>query len=268
MSGEKETRTEWLLQLLERDKVWWADWIANFRKNYHRINRGSTLSTLSMLSIYVGLKKYFIEGDLAGLKQNFYVASKLTMASERETASGIDAFAAYQPFLYGLLSDSPEIFYWLANADLKNKDYVKGSHFRFHQFQLLLRKDDDALKNTIAVSARKGGKQDRLEASSGTDFFSLVLLSDKGALESYIENAAKIKSPDEYIGQFLAGYAVILAKLCWYRSIEVDIKNQLVPMPLLPINPLGAYDFEYDFLEPNWVPPKPGFVEKIKRWLR
>lgn len=62
----------------------------------------------------------------------------------------------------------------------------------------------------------------------------------------------------------MAGYAVILAKLCWYRDIEVEIKTPLVPMPLMPIQPLEAYDVEYDFLRTGWAPPPlPGLLEDI-----
>ena len=268
MSDKIQTREDWLLQILVRDKKWWSDWVSDHQKNYYRINRSASLSTLTSLSILRGLQSYFINDSLTGLKQNFYVASKLLMASQREPDSGLDAFAAYQPFLYGLLSDSPEIYEWLAHAELKNKDYIKGSHFRFHQFQLILREDDAALRETIALIAKKGGNRDRAEAVAGADFFSLLLKRDKEALQACIENAAKIKSVDEYIGQFLAGYAFVLAKLCWFRGINVEIKNPLVPMPLLPINPLTVYDVEYDFLRPGWIPPQPGLLEKAKRWFR
>lgn len=220
------------------------------------------------LSEYRGLKSFFIDTDLRGLKQNFYVASQLLIASQKEAEPGGDVFATYAPFLYGLLSDSPEIYDWLAQAELKDKDYVKGPHFLFHQFQLVLRRDDDALRETIDIVGKKGSNRDKALVKAGQDFFSLLLKQDKEGLQTLIENHAKIKPAQELEGQFLAGFAVIHAKLCWYRGIEVQIQNPLVPMPLMPIQPLEAYDVEYDFLRPGWTPPPPpGLFTKVKRWL-
>jgi hypothetical protein len=264
MSRNNQAREEWLLHILERDKDWWNEQISSYRNMYHQINRGSSLSTLAELSIQKGLKSFFVEKEISDMKQHFYVACKLKQKSQCE---GWDTFAAYHPFLYGLLSDSPEIYDWLAHAEIKNNDYVKGWSFRLHQFQLVLRKDDAALRETIALVAKKGGNRDKDQAAAGTDSFSLLLKCDKEALQTFIENTAKIKSASEFLGQFLAGYAVILAKLCWFRGIEVEIKNSLVPMPLMPIKPLDAYDVEYDFLHPGWIPSQPSLMEKMMRWF-
>ena len=264
MNSPKKTREEWLVGAVENYEKFERERAQKYLKEYFKINRGSVLANIAKLPELKGLKSLFLDNDLSGLKQNFYVASKLMQASNRE---GMDAFAAHQPFLYGLLSDSPEIIEWLKNAELKDKDYVKGNHFIFHQFQLILRCDDDALRETIALVAQKGGKQHRTDAAAGTDFFSLVLSGDKAALQTHIENATKMKSHDEYLDQFLKGYAVILAKLCWIRGIEVGIKNPLIPMPLLPVKPLKTYDVEYDFLRPNWIPPQPGVLHKLKQWF-
>lgn len=268
MSEKKEAREEWLTRVVAMRVESERRDIDLFFKKYHSINRGAVLYTLSWVFSDRGLKSYFIDNDWRGLKQNFYVSSKLLMASLLEEDSGLDPFAAYQPFLYGLLSDSPEVYNWLACAELKNKDYVKGVHFAFHQFQLVLQGDDEALRETIAVVSKKGGNREKALAKAGKDFFSLLLKKDKEGLQTLIENAAKIKSADELIGQFLAGYAVIFAKLCWYRGIDVQIQNPLVPMPLMPIQPLDAYDVEYDFLRPGWTPPPPpGLFSKVKRWF-
>jgi hypothetical protein len=213
-----------------------------------------------------GLKCFFVDDDLVGLKQNFYVYCKLLMAAEQEAEPCGDAFAGYEAFLYGLLSDSPEIYDWLTHAELKEIEDVKTPHFYWHQFQLVLRRDDDALSETIALVAKKGRKHDKALAQAGQDFFSLLLKQDKEGLQALIENQAKIKSVNELEGQFLAGFAVVHAKLCWYRGIEVQIQNPLVPMALMPIEPLDAYDVEYDFLRPGWSPPPPpGLLSKFKR---
>lgn len=269
MSKNEETREESLIRVA---KMYEQDAVARenrYLNEYYSVKRGFVLGDIASLPEVRGLKCYFIDDNSHGLKQNFYVSCKLLMASQKEAEPGGNVFAAYQPFLYGLLSDSPEIYDWLAHAELKDKDYVKGPQFMFHQFQLVLLRDDEALRETISIVARKGGNRVKKLAAAGQDFFSLLLKQDKEALQAFIEDAAKAKYADEWVGQFLAGFAVIFAKLCWYRGIEVKIQNPLVPMSLIPIQPLHSYDVEYDFLRPGWTPPTPpGVVTKIKRWFR
>ena len=266
MNEIKETREAWLMRVVALFEELTQKWTLEYVRDYHRIKRGAALRHMTSLSEDRGLKSFFIDDDLNGLKQDFYVFCKLLMASEKEAEPGGDVFSTYAPYLYGLLTDSPEIYNWLTHADLKNKDYVKGPHFLFHQFQLVLRRDDEALRETIALVAKKGGNRNKAHAQAGQDFFSLLLKQDKEGLQALIEDQAKIKSAQELEGQFLAGFAVVHAKLCWYRGIEVEIQNPLVPMPLMPIQPLDTYDVEYDFLRPGWTPPPPpGLFAKVKR---
>lgn len=268
MKKTKETREEWLIRVVALLEELTKEGVIEYVRDYHKIRRGAALRHMASLSEDRGLTRYFIDNDLSGLKQNFYVFCKLLMAAQMESEPGGDAFATYTPFLNGLLSDSPEIYDWLANAELLEKNQLKTPHFTFHQFQLVLRRDDEALRETIALVAQKGSKRDKALAQSGQDFFSLLLRQDKEGLQALIEDHAKIKSVRELEGKFLAGFAVIHAKLCWYRGIEVQIENPLVPMALMPIKPLAAYDVEYDFLRPGWVPPQPGLLEKVKRWFK
>jgi hypothetical protein len=266
MSQNNLMRDDLLIHILERDRSRWESWASDHVNKYHYIKRASSLRTLVNWSYKKGIKSFFIDKNLCGLKQNFFVAGMLLIASEKEAEPGGDVFATYASFLYGLLSDSPEIYDWLAQAELKTREEVKTPHFLFHQFQLVLRRDDDALRETIAVVAKKGRKHDKALSQAGQDFFSLLLKQDKEGLQAMIENQSKIKSAQELEGQFLAGFAVVHAKLCWYRGIEVQIQNPLVPMELMPIQPLDAYDVEYDFLRPGWTPPPPpGLFAKVKR---
>jgi hypothetical protein len=266
MSQSNETREESLNRVVATLAILTEERRLRYQTQYHKINRGSVLRNIAPLSEDRGLKCFFIDDDLGGLKQDFYVVCKLYMASQKEGEPGGDVFVTYEPFLFGLLSDSPEIYDWLTHAELKNKGEVKTPHFLFHQFQLVLRRDDDALRETIAVVAKKGGNQNKALSQAGQDFFSLLLKQDKEGLQALIEDQAKIKSVNELEGQFLAGFAVVHAKLCWYRGIEVHIQNPLVPMQLMPIEPLDSYDVEYDFLRPGWTPPPPpGLFAKVKR---
>ena len=115
------------------------------------VNRPGVLVEISERSKLTGLSDFFIRKDVFALKRNFYVVGKLLQKSHSE---GWDAFANYAPLLYGLLSDSPEIYSWLARTELKNKDDLRSPHFLFHQFQLVLQSDDSALRETIAKVAK------------------------------------------------------------------------------------------------------------------
>lgn len=268
MSEINDSREAWLMRVVAMYEELTQKLVVEYVKDYHKIRRGAALRHMTSLPENRGLKCFFIDNDLRGLKQSFYVYCKLLMAAEQEAEPCGDAFAGYESFLYGLLSDSPEIFDWLTHAELKEKDDVKTPHFHWHQFQLVLRRDDEALRQTIAIVTKKGCKHDKALAQAGQDFFSLLLKQDKEGLQALIENQAKIKSVNELEGQFLAGFAVVHAKLCWYRGIEVQIQNPLVPMALMPIESLDAYDVEYDFLRPGWEPPPPpGLLNKIKRFF-
>lgn len=242
------------------------DWLKN---RYYKIDRGSIYLSMAGLSKARGLKAYFIEHDIAAMKQHFYVSSRLLMASHA-TGVGIEyggRIANYETFLFGLLSDSPEILSWLSSENLPLKDDPKSYHFYLHMIQLLLQGDEAALRQRIEIGSKKAGKPYREQYSSGTDFFSLVLKRDQQALEHHIENETKMKSSSVY-RDFLAPHAVISAKLCWIKGIEVHIQHPLVPMPLLPVAPLEKYDPEYEFLQPGWKPPAQGIWGKLKGWLK
>lgn len=266
MSRTKEAREERLVSVVDVWEELTQRLVHEYVRDYHALKRGSALRDMTPLSEDRGLKCYFIDNDLRRMKENFYVYCKLLIAAQQEAESGGDSFAGYEPFLYGLLSDSPEIYDWLAKAELKHKNQVKTPHFTFHQFQLVMRRDDEGLRKTIAVMARQGSNRNRVLAQAGQDFFSLLLNQDVDGLQALIEDLAKIKSVNELESQFLAGFAVIHAKLCWYRGLEVKVRNSLVPMPLMPIKPLETYEIEYDFLRADWTPPPPpGIFAKAKR---
>ncbi|MDI6529492.1 hypothetical protein QMA71_28495, partial [Pseudomonas otitidis] len=156
MSEIDDSREAWLMRVVAMYEELTQKLVVEYVKDYHKIRRGAALRHMTSLPENRGLKCFFIDNDLRGLKQSFYVYCKLLMAAEQEAEPCGDAFAGYEPFLYGLLSDSPEIFDWLTHAELKEKDDVKTPHFRWHQFQLVLRRDDEALRQTIAIVAKKG----------------------------------------------------------------------------------------------------------------
>lgn len=257
MTRTNESREETLTQVIGLREKYMEQQLQIDIKNHHKLRLGLTLAQAATLPKYRGIQSFFVDNQLNGLKQNFYVASKLLMASQLNADTAWDVFADYAPFLYGLLSDSPEVFDWLTRAELNRSNDVRAPHFSFYQWQLALRADDLSLKKTIESVAEKGSRRNSPLAKSGQDFFSLLLKEDQTGLQKIIENFAKISSANELEGRFLAGFAIIHAKICWRRDIKVKVSNPLVPMDLLPIQPLENYVAEYDYLSPGWTPPKP-----------
>lgn len=268
MSLDKRTREKKLIDLLEICNSEYPSQLDLYINCYYKVDRGAILRGIAHLHEYRGLKAYFIDNDLKAMRQQFYMTTILLKASREESFnSGFrDNSFPDDAFVYALLSDSQYCINLIANAELAYKNDVRSGHFYARMLQLLLLDEHASIREMIALGAKKCGKPFREKFASGTDFFSLFLSGDKSALEAYIKDSSKIKSA--HINRdFFANWAVIHTKLCWIKGVKVEIDHPLVPMPLMPVAPLDHYEIEYDFLLPDWTPPKPGLMEKIKRWV-
>jgi len=135
--------------------------------------------------------------------------------------------------------------------------------------QLAILGNDTALQEKIKELADHGRKEDRAMAAAGTDFFSLLIKQDKLALEKHILNiSVKAKTDDPKISDCMCYLGTLQTKLCWFRGIPVEIDSPLVPMELMPIQPLKHYDDVYDFLAPGWVPLRQGLLQKASRLFK
>jgi hypothetical protein len=228
--------------------------------------------------ISLGMYGYFVEENIHTFKQNFYIASKLGAASAKE--DGGETLSMDDSFLYPLLSDSAEIINTYSRLEpeeyLKNRDNPRAPQFFVHMIQLVLRDEHEALRVKIEKGARGSGKLYREEFKAGQDFYSLLLKRDWQALEARILKEAQFwetiikkgkMTGNPWTEDFLATNAVMYAKLCWMKGIEVQVDSPLVPKDLLPVAPLPYYDDPYDFLKPGWVPPPRGLLSKISRWF-
>ena len=234
------------------------------------ISVGGCYRTLSGDHKALGVHGYFIDGNVQSLKQHFYIACKLSAASVG--LEGGEGFVTYSPYLYGLLSDSPEIIDWLAHVEtpelIRARNNPLWHGFHLHMLQLALRDEHEALQAKIEKAARSAKKPLRDDFATGKDFYSLLLKRDKEGLERHIQHWAKKQTGDPLVDDFLAEGSTLRAKLCWLKGIPVQIDSPLVPMELMPIQPLAHYDDVYDFLQPGWVPPSQGIVGRVSRWLK
>ena len=245
--------------------------IEKIRYRIKPIDLGRCYSLLSGYHRRLGMYDYLVEGKIRSLKQHFYVASKLCLASIREDEyqqfeTGGDIFDA-------LLSDSPEVINAMAHLEtptlIRERDNPLWSRFHVHMLQLAIRGEDAALREKIEKIAKHGKKPERQASASGQDFYSLLLQRDQAGLENLIQNkSARIKSADPLIEDWMSYLGTLQTKLCWLKGIPVQIDSPLIPMELMPIQPLAHYDGVYDFLQPGWVPPSQGIVGRVSRWLK
>lgn len=227
--------------------------IEKIRYRIKPIDVRACYGSLSRDHLKIGIYDYFVEGKAHSFKQHLYISSKLKLA-----AIAIDSYQQFNAMelYYALFSDHPELVATMASMEtqelISSRNNSLYPSFILHLWQLAILGDYEALQIKIQKLAQHGRKKDR----KNIDFFTLLIKGDKAALEQLIHEEASIRSADPLIENFMAFFACMESKICWLRGIEVQINHPLVPMELMPIKPLEHYDDSYDFLLPDWQPPK------------
>jgi len=213
-----------------------------------------------------GMHGYYIEGDSSKLKQCFHVATKVRL-------SGPDVdFGTGRCLLHALLSDNEEVIQAaaMASSDKLRKAGANPLYSAFHvrMIQQAIAGEDDGLRVNIAKLAKNGEKAYRQAAAAGTDFYSLLLAQDRDGLKQLVQEHAKVKSADVLFENSMSYLGTLQTKLCWRRGIELEIDSPLVPMELMPVRSLDSYDDVYEFVNPEWVPPRQGILGRLERLFR
>lgn len=212
---------------------------------------------------------YLVEGNLQSFKQHLHVASKLEIAAISLKDCRLFTTVGSEIF-YALLSDSPTVID--TSAKLAPPYFVEdcgnplNAEFIVHMYQLAIQGDYEALQAKVERLAKNGRKKDRELPAQGRDFFSLLMRGDKQGLEDLIAQHAKVKSQDVLTEDFMCFEGTIEAKICWLKGIQVQIDSPMLPMDLMPIKSLAHYNDVYDFLAPNYVPPKVSLLERLRYW--
>lgn len=213
---------------------------------------------------------YFVEDNLQSFKQHLHVASKLEIAAI--ALYDYQRFTVGREILYALLSDSSSVIDAIAKLEppyfLEGRSNPLHSEFRVHMYQLAIQGEYETLQAKVERLAKNGRKKERELPALGKDFFSLLMRCDKQGLEDLIGQHARIKAQDPLFEDFMCFQGTIEAKLCWFKGIEVQIDSPLLPMALMPIKPLAHYDDVYDFLAPDYVPPKVALLERLRYWYQ
>lgn len=244
--------------------------IGKIRSRAKGINLAGCYGSLAHDHVTLGIYDYFIEGNLQGYKQHLYVASKLDLAAI--ALDSYQRFSVGSEIFYALFTDNTELIDTMARLEPKYfmsaRDNPLNPQFKVHMWQLSILGEHETLQTKIEKLAKNGLKADRKLAAAGKDFFSLLTRGDKQGLEDLIHQHALIKSADPLTEDFMSFLGCLEAKLCWLKGIPVQIDSPLVPMALMPVQPLEHYDDVYDFLQPGWVPPPQGILDKVSSWLK
>ncbi|WP_133649779.1 Imm49 family immunity protein [Paraburkholderia flava] len=241
------------------------------RNRIKPINLKRCYDGLARDHVVVGLYNYFIDENLSLLKNNLYTSCTVELAS---LAISEDRFELQTPdfLLYSMLSDSEEMVQKFSTASSQGfvsaREDPLNSQFYVHMLQLAMMGDDVSLSGKIRRMAKNGRKPLRTLCEKGDDFFSKLIRSDKNGLEKSIYSDATRKLEHVYTEDYFSFTAVLEAKLCWRRGIPVEIDHPLVPMELMPVQPLDHYNDVYDFLKPDWVPPSQGLIGRVSRWFK
>lgn len=240
----------------------------SFRRN--EIALGAVVQSLATLDLAEGLRSYYIQSDVRGFKQSFYQASQLMVSTVGQTDGSL--FDTVFPFTCALLSDNERVIQSMANVATISLEKTAGNPLRVqyvtHMLQLAILEDDDQLRTHIEEMASHGRVADRRAAVKGKDFYSLLLKRDEEGLRQLIQKHSRLNGDRALFEDFMSLKAIYEAKLCWRRGMKIQIDSPLVPMELIPVEPLRHYEDVYKFLEPDWTPPRQGLLGKVGRLFK
>jgi hypothetical protein len=227
-------------------------------------------SSLGDDHVSIAVSSYFIEGDVKSFKQNLHVATLLKISAVH--AQDYQRFMVGTEVFYALLSDNPVLIDTVSRMKPAYFTETRGNplHYAFlvHMYQLAILGEYELLQSKVERLAKNGRKKDRKLPAQGKDFFSLLMQADKQGLEDLIAQRALVKGNDALTEDFMCFEGTIEAKICWLKGIKVQVDSDLLPMALMPHEPLNNYDDVYDFLAPGYVPPKVSWLERVRYRLR
>ncbi|WP_241022758.1 Imm49 family immunity protein [Burkholderia sp. Se-20373] len=270
MSGdEKRDDLERIISFYEKSMPDRIEGLSSGRRR--KFQRGAVLSSVSRYHKAIGVRSYFIDNDASGFKQNYFLSTKLALASAGEP--GGRSFETGSIIQEALLSDNEvvvrDILAIKEQKFARYKENPLSEDFHLYMIHLAIRGEDEQIEKMIVKIAKNGKNPLRAECAGGRDFYSLLLKGSRAELETLIQSRdASIKSADPIDEDFISYLGALETKLCWRRGIQVEIDHPLVPMELMPVKPLDHYDDVYDFLKPGWVPPTQGLIGRVSRWFK
>jgi hypothetical protein len=210
------------------------------------------------------LYSWYVEHNLAAAKQWFYVAAKLIAISSTKPV-GNENFWAVHPFMFPLLSDSPEMIALYSTIEtpnlLENRLKLKANEFDIYLVQTALQGDYNKLAELVDTYKAKNYKTQTKYKISMMLFMEGLMSGNISKMETAIAKHKNWVLANPITEDFLSDYGVTLCKLAWIKGFEVQVDSLLIPMEFMPVTPLAHYEDIYEFMKPNWIaplqPPKP-----------
>ncbi|GAA4928916.1 Imm49 family immunity protein [Mucilaginibacter defluvii] len=211
---------------------------------------------LEYSNVIYAMYEIYVRKNFAISKQLFYRAALIPQfMSEKFDRRVLDS-GMYQ-ISYALLSDNRDII--KSYSILKNKiNHETGIGYQVpNAVQNILLEDRDKLDWNIHCIGRLIKHPKLMHLEGYLDAFVGFKNHDQALIEQGLKKLiAKPKKLDDHplIPRFFSRDAAGLNKLAWMRGMEIDLKSSLVPVELMPVQPLEKYE-GYDFLDELWDKP-------------
>ena len=241
-------------------------------------NRVTNLASLADINQKKGFKAYYFECNVNATKQYFYLAAKLR-AETCKYSTGWD-MASINPFIYALLSDSREMIDIYSHLDTKNNSIFhpdqrpplkesyhlpKDARFPVLVFQHVLQKDWATVNKMFEIYQEKRKKKVSIDIDNFTFYFALrdgntgkmKELINK-YLQPRVHKGMNKNLVSEHEGRLWSHIPTRFSKLAALHGYELNIKSDLIPEYLIPVEPLEHYDDYYSFFSPDfdWILPR------------
>lgn len=231
--------------------------IENELKHVESLNKGNT-DEKSYVSYKwydheaFALKAFFVENDIIQAKRQFYLCGRIDeylieQYNCRLLEYGISHIA------YTLLSDNHDLIKRYACLAPKGYDKITKKGSIIYAMQLAIR--DELHQDYIDVLDKLSQKKGQTAIQPDVQFFKSLIDRDKSGCEAAINELLTPRQHKqrnkniELVNEFISHPAIGYSKLAWFKGVNVEIDNPLVPKLLLPINPNEQYSSEYEFLK-------------------
>lgn len=281
----REKQSQRVCSLAANLKDWSAGLVDDADKIRHKrkLNVSWIARRMSHSMAEFALHAFFVDRDPNESRQYFYTAALLRLygISQNTSPAFNSSLTTIPPFLYPLLSNDNHVIIIYSNVE--NQYFSKTikeptrESLEISMIQASMGNRDDELSEYINITRHqrtriaKGPRKSNfciIRGSPMEDFFEALLWRDKEKLQTLVQRYYINNSKDAIFEDLLSVDGCIRTKLCWRRGIEIRPISPLIPLDLMPIEPLEHYRYEYDFLEPGWTPPRQGWLGDFERFIK
>ncbi|MCQ6958809.1 Imm49 family immunity protein [Mucilaginibacter aquariorum] len=205
---------------------------------------------LEYTNVRRALYQMYIEHDYIKTKASFYKAARVAQYMSDTYDSRVMDNGMFQ-ISYAMFSDNEVLIDRYSRLKNKINNDTSMPYQYSNCIQNILAEDWDKLDWNIHCLTRFV-KMKQFESFAGVvnilnGFKAKDEVLIKKGLEDFIATAKK-RNKDGIISKFFSIDTAGFCKLAWIKGYEIDLKSQLVPAELMPIEPLDYYP-EYDFLK-------------------